>query len=279
MKRFYLALGFAAALASPLFAADQTLVVIGWNAESGDSDTGTVGNVMKAVDGCDIWGMCEIESAAVTTALEAAAEDGESADFKSFTGTTGTSSNPDDLMAIIYDDDRFDLLKSYELHRINVTGTVRAPLVGHFKISGTDIEFLFVVNHLYRSRAFRRHEQARLLNRWATEQTLPIIAVGDYNFDWDVHQGDFIRDKGYDEMVAEGHFNWIQPRTLMKTQASPDYDTVLDFVFLGGKGCWKWKAESEILMRDSADTDPDNFDDDGNKSDHRPVKAEFTIPE
>ena len=64
-----------------------------------------------------------------------------------------------------------------------------------------------MVNRICGSAPTRRHEQARLLNRWASTKTLPIIAVGDFNLDWDVHQGDFVRDKGYDEMVAVGHFN------------------------------------------------------------------------
>jgi hypothetical protein len=43
--------------------------------------------------------------------------------------------------------------------------------------------FHFVVNHLYRKYADRRHEQARLLNAWARAQSLPILAVGDYCLD------------------------------------------------------------------------------------------------
>jgi len=73
---------------------------------------------------------------------------------------------------------------------INVGGNVRAPLVAQLRLKPAGPEFLFMVNHLYRSNTEWRHEQARLLNAWARSQTLPVIAVGDYNFDWDVSNGD-----------------------------------------------------------------------------------------
>ena len=38
-----------------------------------------------------------------------------------------------------------------------------------------------MVNHLYRTKEARRHLQADLLNEWASQQQLPVIAVGDYN--------------------------------------------------------------------------------------------------
>jgi hypothetical protein len=56
--------------------------------------------------------------------------------------------------------------------------------------------------------------------------------VGDYNFDWDVGSGD--HDPGYDELVAGGVFEWVRPDPLVSTQCSGFYDSVLDFVFVGG---------------------------------------------
>jgi hypothetical protein len=40
------------------------------------------------------------------------------------------------------------------------------------------------------------HEQARLLNAWARQQTLPAIAVGAFNIDWAVINGDTVHDFG-----------------------------------------------------------------------------------
>jgi len=157
-----------------------------------------------------------------------------------------------------------------------VSGTVRSPLIAHFKIKETNIEFLFMVNHLYRSKSERRYEQARLLNCWASKQNIPIIAVGDYNFDWDVDEGDLNHDKGYDEMIKNGHFNWIRPKKLKKTQANPNFNSVLDFIFLGGNS-WTWKAKSSILQRDINDIQDNHLIDDAQMSDHRPVQVTITI--
>ena len=52
---------------------------------------------------------------------------------------------------------------------------MRSPLVAHLRITDTGEEFLFVVNHLYRSREDRRHQQATELNLWASVQTLPVV--------------------------------------------------------------------------------------------------------
>lgn len=250
----------------------EEIVVIGWNAESGDANPDTVGGRIAEIDGCDIWGMCEIQNSTWADQFELSAEDGEGANFSHVLGTTGRS----DKMQIIYNADRFELVESFELHRINVGGSVRAPLVAHFRIIGTYIEFLFMVNHLYRSRAGRRQEQASLLNLWASRQSFPIIAVGDYNFDWDVDQGEVVHDKGYDNMVYHGHFSWVRPKKLKKTQASPDYDSVLDFIFLGGDS-WTWKAKSVILQRDLNDNNDDVLSDNDQTSDHRPVRGTITI--
>ena len=259
-------------LAATAAFATEEITVIGWNAESGDANPAVVAARIEEIDGCDIWGICEVQNSSWATAFEHGAEVDENADFLSILGTTGRS----DKMLIIYDSDRFERLDDFELHRINLGGNVRAPLVGHFKIRGTDIEFLFMVNHLYRTKDFQRYEQARLLNLWASQQTLPIIARGDYNFDWSVPVGDKVHDQAYDEMVKDGHFTWIRPSTLKKTQASPNFNTVLDFVFLGGNS-WTWKAESTILKRDANDADDDSFPDDNQLSDHRPVRARIRI--
>ncbi len=250
----------------------QQIVVIGWNAESGDSNPDTVGAKIAEIDGCDIWGMCEIQNTNWADQFEISAEDGEGANFSHVLGTTGGG----DRMEVIFNSDRFALVESYELHRINLGGSVRAPLVAHFRIINTGTEFLFMVNHLYRSKAERRAEQASLLNLWASGQTLPIIAVGDYNFDWDVDQGEIVHDRGYDNMVYQGRFTWVRPGNLKKTQANPDFDGVLDFIFIGGDS-WTWKSRAEILQRDSNDNNDDVISDNNQTSDHRPVRATVTI--
>lgn len=185
--------------------------------------------------------------------------------FASILGTTGGG----DRLLIVYNLDRFDLVQSFELTDINVGGNVRAPLVAQFRLKPAGPEFLFMVNHLYRSNTERRHEQARLLNTWARSQTLPVIAVGDYNFDWDVSNGDTVHDPGYDLLTVDGVFTWIRPPQLIRTQCS--FNSVLDFVFVAG-AARQWSAASEILA-----TEESYCPSDQHRSDHRPVLAVFDL--
>ena len=74
----------------------------------------------------------------------------------------------------------------------------------------------------------------------------------DCNFDWDVDEGDLNHDKGYDEMIKYGHFIGYDQKILKKTQANPNFNSVLDLIFLGDNS-WAWKAKSSILKRDIND--------------------------
>ncbi|MEZ6243354.1 MAG: hypothetical protein R3B57_09950 [Phycisphaerales bacterium] len=244
----------------------QEITVVGWNAESGDSDPAWVAGKIADLDGVDVWGMCEVQNEEWAQMFEAAAETGEQADFVYILGTTGGA----DKMAIIYDADRFDLVETMELEHINPWGSVRAPLVAHLRQISDGAEFLFVINHLYRSNADRRHEQAELLNEWAHQQSLPVIAVGDYNFDWEVQGGDTDHDAGFDNMVANGVFSWVRPAVLTKTQLNPHYDSVLDFVFISEAGN-SWGATATILTAGFPTLDTDET------SDHLPVMAMFDL--
>ena len=97
--------------------------------------------------------------------------------------------------------------------------------------------------------------------------------MGDYNFDWEVGNGDAgvdrLRDDGFDLMTADGVFSWVRPGRLFETQDS-NFDSVLDFVFVAGN-TWTWQAESSIIVR------PGDFPETNQTSDHRPVRADFTI--
>ena len=77
-----------------------------------------------------------------------------------------------------------------------------------------------------------------MLNAWAAKQQLPVVAVGDYNFDWDIANGAANHDLGYDLMTTQGAWDWVQPDSLVTTQCSGwpcRYDSVLDFVFTAGQ--------------------------------------------
>ena len=170
--------------ASPARAQDieQAITVAGWNVGLDDADVDTIAARIAEFDGVDLWGMAEVNRTDAARNLEPAAEEGEPGDFAAVVGHSGDAMR----LVALYDDTRFDLLEWYEVDEINTTGNARAPLVLHLRDTMSGEQFLFMVNHLYRSRDAERHKQAQLLNDWAEQQTLPVIAVGDYNFDWEV---------------------------------------------------------------------------------------------
>ncbi len=252
-----------------------TFTVIGWNVESGGANPNVIADQIGDFQNCDLWGLSEVANPRDAAKFAATAglgedrdKDGQDDTFEVIVGTTGGG----DRLAIIYNTARLDLIDKEELHHINANGTHRAPLVARFKGKDVPQEFLFMVNHLARGNNSARHAQASLLNTWATQQTIPVIAVGDYNFDYKVVDGHLPgnRDRGFDNMTANGVFTWIEPTFLVKTQASPRFNTVLDFVFVS-QPAFGWTASSVILVT------PGDFPDTNQTSDHRPVLATFEL--
>lgn len=248
---------------------NASLTVAGWNVESGGSDPATIAERIEEFEGVALWGLSEVNSEWAAGQFEQAAGAGEPATFDALLSVSGGG----DRLLLLYDTARFTLLDFEELHAFNVRGNVRSPLVAHLldRYSGT--EFLFMVNHLYRGDDTGRWWQAEQLNAWASEQTLPVVAVGDYNFDWNIYGGDQDHDPGYDLFVADGKWEWVQPDILTTTQCSGwpcGYTSVLDFVFVAN-AAQAWPAKSEIIVTVG------DFPDNELTSDHRPVLGTFEL--
>jgi endonuclease/exonuclease/phosphatase family metal-dependent hydrolase len=239
------------------------LVVVTWNLESGDATLASHTERVAAVTGEALWAFEEVQNEDWARAVAEAAADADQAPFEVLVGTTGGA----DHLALAWEPDRLDLLDWEELDQVNVGGNVRAPLVGHFRLAEGG-ELLVMVNHLWRSDEDARHRQASLLHDWALEQTLPVIALGDYNFDWQVEGGEVHHDAGYDLLTADGAWTWIQHDPLWETHCS-DYDSVLDFVFLGASAAG-WTGRAEVIAPEGP-----QCEDTPTRSDHRPVWAEL----
>ena len=246
-------------------ASAKTLTVVGFNTESGDANPSFIAqNYIAPIDEVDIWGFSEVQNDLWALEFEEGAEAGESDNFERILGTTGGG----DRLAIVYNNNRLELLDVTELDDINIRGRVRAPMVAHFRFRSNEKEFLFMVNHLYRGSASGRLEQAILLNTWASQQTLPIIAVGDYNFDWNISNE--TGNESFDAFVEPGTYQWIKPTNLINTICG--FNSILDFTFTVNEAS-NWSGSSEVLYE--ANYCPDN----NQRSDHRPVLARFTISE
>jgi hypothetical protein len=257
---------FSLAVFSGPVAVAESLTVVGFNVESGGANLNVLASQIEELAGVDLWGFSEVQDSAWERRFREAAAVGENASFDSILGTTGGA----DRLQIAYDSDRLELVRQFELHAINVGGNVRAPLVGEFRDKASGQSFLFMVNHLYRNQAERRHEQARMLNGWARIQTLPVIAVGDYNFDWNAAGGETDHDQGFDELTADNVFKWVKPASIVKTNCSA-HNSVLDFVFVSG-AAQQWSSSSNILFPESS-----YCSNEASRSDHRPMLAAFEV--
>jgi endonuclease/exonuclease/phosphatase family metal-dependent hydrolase len=233
--------------------------VVGWNLESGAADPAYLSGFIADFQGVDLWGFSEVEAGDVPTYAAACAAGEGGRQFSFIVGTTGWS----DRLAIVFNADKLELVSSHELVGLRaVTG--RAPLYGVFKQKSTGAQFIFMVNHLHRTNAAKRMEQAVGLEKWAKAQSVPAVLVGNYNFD--VAVGTRAGNAAFAAMTDEGVFRWVEPAPFRATHKG---GSVLDFVFLSGPAtAWAAKAEVVTLADDAVDT--------LSGSDHRPVLAEVT---
>ncbi|HEU0174963.1 MAG TPA: hypothetical protein VFV58_11950 [Blastocatellia bacterium] len=254
-----------------VYASAQRLTVIGWNLDSGGSSITAITERVRRFQGVDLWGLSEVAGDATLKAFQAAAEDGEHANFQRLISLTGCG----DRLGIVFNATRLKLLRAEELHRVTYDADEpppgscqRSPLVAEFRDMRSSRRFLFMVNHLSRDDRNLRHAQGQRLNEWVQTQEYPVIAVGAYNFDWSVTNGDRNHDAGFDRMVAGGHWAWMRPKTLIKSHCNPKNNSILDFVFVS-MSARPFALTSEILQEanDCANA--------AVNSDYRPVKAVF----
>lgn len=240
------------------------ITVVGWNTQLSDAAITRITDRIAAFTEINLWGLTAVNQLTYQYDLEAAAEAGEMADFGSVMGRSGGG----ERIVALYDTSRFDMIDSWEQDLLDTAaGNARAALVLHLRDKPTDIQLLFMVNHLERDLPELRQQQAQALNAWAARQVLPVIAVGDYNVDWAV--ADEVHDPAYDTLVADERFQWIRPAELLTTECNGwpcEMRVVQDFVFTVG-AAQSWLAASIIA------TTPDDFPDDETTSNHRPVVA------
>jgi len=242
-------------------------------------------------------------NASNAASYEQAVEEGHG-EHEAFTSSTGGS----DRMMLLVRSDRFEFLggEARELTGSGgpdsitfPSGTARRPFLVELRDSeNNDLEFTFMVNHLTRGNAQNREQQAKGLREWARQETKPIIAAGDYNFDFDFRNltgnqsmAIFMRRPASDG--GEFVWQWVIPSVEFSIAGTSDADrrvgmlvewvdtnwdgrngrdrfrdSMLDFIFTA-QGARDWKAKAKVIVR------PGDFPDDERTSDHRPVEATF----
>ncbi len=232
-------------------------------------------------------GLSEVRPSAAKQFVDALSA-GAGETFLSIHAATGM----DDRLLLAWRAKRLQLIAGYEMHRhgdfllnsVDEQGNWRhrSPLVGHFKDRETGVEFLCMVNHLARGDEQVRNRQAIGLRNWATAQKLPVVAMGDFNFDYGIKTGR--GNQAYDRFTRNETWKWVRPEELIDSnwadtdpRLPPDKrvdqypDSLLDFVFVTGPAK-EWSPKSHIVVRAG------DFPDTGETSDHRPVAASVTLP-
>ena len=248
------------------------IMMLSWNVESDGAEAETVCRELTELNQGDRYD--------VVTLTEVLPED-----LKKFRLALGmhykyaySKSGHNDRMQILYNENRFEKVRHFELAEINIKNRYRAPLVVHLKERKTEsrpdeLEFLVLVNHLARGKPEIRQEQATMLVEWARDQSLPVFALGDYNFDYV-----FETDKGnpaFVNFMKDNIWRWVKPETMVDSNwyddpeapdGKDDYPgSLLDFAFVAGPAK-DWKSKCQIIVRKN------DFPDNEKTSDHRPYE-------
>lgn len=245
------------------------LTVTSYNVESGDAVVSALKKRIRKLASSDLWGFSEVKNESWAKAFAQTLTKATKNQFRYILGTTGGS----DRLAIVYNATRLILKEHKEMHPIRLR-SYRSPLLAKFFDRSTRKQFFFMVNHLARSRSEKRNRQSKMLNRWAKGQKLAVIAVGDYNYDYNINTNR--PNAGFKHLAKGRVFQWVRPKKLVRTQCSVTrrgtckYNGVLDFVFVAGEAK-RWKATSTIIVERG------DFPDNKRTSDHRPVQATFYL--
>ena len=256
-----------------------TVRAVCWNLESGDSDAGVIAGQAAAKGPVDLWGFSEIPDRGFADVIDAAVEGSTGGNYDV---VFSTQPNNTDKLAILYDAGRFELVESFELRGVQIGNPgLRPMLVARLRGRATGQEFYFGVNHLKAkggaANEDKRARQAKVINDWAETVTLPVVACGDWNMPVPVDRTAAMPPE-FGELTDDAVFQLVPFGQRVKTQANPNFNTVLDF-FAVANPIAGWGGDARVLRRagNEGATLSDPFLDDDRETDHRPVEAVFVF--
>jgi len=249
---------FLLLLSAGPFVRAEPLTVVGFNIESGDSSDHVISLQLEKSVGVDLWGLVDVwEKRGWPERLQAGAGEGEGSGFGAVLGTTGG----DNRLLTLYRSSRLQVLEHQEITSAQVSAREPAPLAVRLLLDGQQ-EFWFLTVDLS-DQVDRRLSQSRALAEWASAQSLPLVAVGTFNFGFE--QDSSSVDEGLEVLLSSG-WRWARPIEHVGTRCGGG-DRVEDFVFLAGPGA-AWSDRAEVMYPQS------NYcPDSGRTSNHRPVLA------
>ncbi len=244
----------------------HAVTILAWNIEIGGSDVPTIMGQLKELEPFDVVALSEVPQ-------ESAHKFAERWGADSFMiGESGGGAR----LLIAWDPAKFDKIETLEIKEVDgklfAPGVQAAPLVAHLRLKSNGKELKIMTNHLARGSAELRNTQSQLLVEWARTQTLPVIAVGGYNLDYDIPTRN--GNAAFDIFLADGTWKWIEPKELIDTNwadrnrdGQDDYpNSMLDFVFTTGPAK-KWLVTAEVIVREG------DFPDNEKTSDQRPIRT------
>lgn len=259
---------------------EQQLEVVTWNIESGDNDPEVIARQLTAYRTYDIIALQEVNDANVRRYARALGTK-----FEAVISQTGSRFN--DHLLLFYNREHLRLQNHTELYEYNGVTLIeegrntglRAPHLFFFTDSATGAAFICINVHFTRGDAAHRCLQAFVLREWVGQQKDPVVALGDFNFDYDFveERGEQPGNPAYHIFTYQDTLQWVRPGLLLDTSYS-EHDgretyphQVLDFIFVANSAA-AWEARSQIIKREG------DFPDTEATSDHRPVAGVFTLP-
>lgn len=242
--------------------------VVGWNTDSGKTDPHLTAWRIARFQGVHLWGLCEVRDRQWAERYVQAAGENEPGRFVGIVGgTTGC-----DQSCIIYDRTSFDLVRSFEIDWRDEpwhcpASPARPPLIAHLRHRAGQ-EFFFMVNRLCGCQCDRK---AAALNAWAAGQTIPVVAVGTYDFQYEPETGPLCPEgqKALLALIANGTFRWLPPDNPVAT-FNWDRAVIDDFIFLAN-AAGTLGGQSHIVL------EPGDFSGGEMAFQYRPVQATLTV--
>lgn len=247
--------------------AAQEFSLLSWNIDSGDSDPAVIKKSLERMRfSFDIVALCDVP-----------ADGRQIGAIYSDDSVLMSKSGNNSRLLIAWNAPRFTMVEEQELNEWNGVqlggDDSPAPLIVTLKHTRTNVEFRVVNNHFAGVQSKR---QSEALVDWARSQSLPILAVGSYKFDYNIQTQ--TGNEAFATIQRDDVFKWIRPLQIVDTEwTDKDQDgkddapdLMQDFVFAAG-ATQKWDIRSKVLVIRN------DFPDDATTSDHRPVLTKVNV--
>ncbi|MBN2050529.1 MAG: hypothetical protein JW760_08810, partial [Spirochaetales bacterium] len=200
--------------------AEEPLRLLSWNVESGGALSRVIAEQLTAFQQAHLVTLVEVDDADRDLYTKALGD-------QRISVLSRSGARYNDHILVIFDPRRLELLSTEELHEYRGTvitpsvdrGGKRSPLILRFRDLLTGVEFFYVSVHLERTNEAQRKLQSLVLREWILDQGTPVLAVGDFNFDYSFGE----QPGGNDSFLIftyDPRIDWIEPEVFVDTNYS-----------------------------------------------------------